>query len=134
MTRSMGFVPDSKTVQNIVDTIALRCEFNPEISLRKYIDDLIQRPNGTGRNRIERLKRPPEPGFFQLMAKKFGIAAQAPREVDSAAHPAPREKCQTCLGRGKLPGGDYCQCQMGKDMRIADVGRAKSPKTKGVFA
>jgi hypothetical protein len=133
MTHYLGHGPDGQLVRDIVEMV----EAKRGKTLREYLDDVFLAPKGPGQKpRVERLRHPPREGFFRDHAEKFGSSltrtAPAPRKVDSA-HPALGKKCQNCLGRGRLPSGDYCQCQMGKDMRIADSGRAKA-KTKEMNA
>lgn len=109
--KATGHAPDGKLIETILDRLRLR-----EMSLRAYIDDT--------RTRLRRLRRRAGPGFFYSQASE--PARSKPVLFDGQK--CGPQSCSRCRGIGKTTEGQYCDCQMGRDLARIEKPARKAPQ------
>lgn len=113
--QASGQIPDEKLLSDILDRLKLR-----DVSLRAYMDDV--------RPRLKRLRRRAGLGFFYTMASEPSRSSPARGDIQ----PSLPNRCVNCSGLGRTAGGQYCGCQMGRDLAIAEKPRNRKKVTPEV--
>ena len=115
--RATGTIEDRGLIRAFIENVETRGG-----KLREYLNWV--------KPRARRLKDRPRPGFYLSEARKWGSGANQPAPDPcqaSPTRPAAGGKCQCCGGFGRLPGGGYCECSMGRGLaRVEKRTDAKS--------